>query len=197
MTNLVRTIRLRDLLYLFVGSVIGSGIFLSPGLILRQVNGSVGLSMMVWVAGGVMSLLGALTYAELAAANPEAGGLYCYIRDGFGRLPAFLYGWCLFLVISAATIAALARAFARYLSEVIPLTPMESNAAAVLMIAVVTVVNVRGTRQSSDLQNWTTLVKGGLVAVLSVVLLTLGKHGGEIIPAVGTQIHGLSLFSSF
>jgi len=83
MPALIRTLRLRDLLFLFIGSVIGSGIFLSPGLILRQVNGSVGLSMLVWVAGGVMSLLGALTYAELAAANPEAGGLYCYIRDGF------------------------------------------------------------------------------------------------------------------
>ena len=177
MPTLVRTLRLRDLLFLFIGSVIGSGIFLSPGLILRQVNGSVGLSMLVWVAGGVMSLLGALTYAELAAANPEAGGLYCYIRDGFGRLPAFLYGWCLFLVISAATIAALARAFSRYLAEVIPLTATQSSIAAVLMIAVVTFVNVRGTRQGSDLQNWTTLVKAGLVIVLSIVLFALGKHG--------------------
>ena len=107
MTNLVRTLRLRDILLLFIGSVIGSGIFLTPGLILKQVHGSAGLAMLAWVAGGVMSLLGALTYAELATANPEAGGLYCFIRDGFGRLPAFLYGWCLFLVISSATIAAL------------------------------------------------------------------------------------------
>jgi len=197
MPALIRTLRLRDLLFLFIGSVIGSGIFLSPGLILRQVNGSVALSMLVWIAGGAMSLLGALTYAELAAANPEAGGLYCYIRDGFGRLPAFLYGWCLFLVISAATIAALARAFSQYLAEVVPLSAMQANLAAVLMIAVVTVVNVRGTRQSSDLQNWTTLVKAGLVVVLSVVLLALGKHGGEIIPAASTQLHGTKLFSNF
>jgi basic amino acid/polyamine antiporter, APA family len=197
MTTLIRTLRLRDLLLLFVGSVIGSGIFLSPGLILLQVHGSVGLSMLVWVAGGVMSLLGALTYAELAATNPEAGGLYCYIRDGFGRLPAFLYGWCLFLVISAATVAALARAFAQYFAEVVSLTAWESSAVAVAMIAVVMVVNVRGTRQSSDLQNWTTLVKGGLVIVLSVVLLLFGGHGGEIPPAVGATLHGLNLFSSF
>ncbi len=73
-------------------------------------------------------MLGALTYAELAAANPEAGGLYCYIRDGFGRAPAFLYGWCLFLVIASGTNAALARAFSRYLSEIIPLSPMGSTA---------------------------------------------------------------------
>ena len=116
--RLSRTLRQKDLLLLFVGSVIGSGIFITPGLILRQLGGSVGFSLLVWLAGGVLSLLGALTYAELAAANPEAGGLYCYIRDGFGRLPAFLYGWSLFLVIASATIGALAHAFTSYLREI-------------------------------------------------------------------------------
>jgi APA family basic amino acid/polyamine antiporter len=197
MPSLIRTLRLRDILLLFIGSVIGSGIFLTPGLILKQVHGSVGLAMLVWVAGGVMSLLGALTYAELAAANPEAGGLYCFIRDGFGRLPAFLYGWCLFLVISSATIAALARAFTRYLTEIVPLSPVGSMIAAVVMIAVVAAVNVRGTRQSSDLQNWTTLIKAGLVLVLSAVLLALGKHAGEVQAASGTSLRGFELFSSF
>src|SRR5207253_10534532 len=167
MTNLVRTIRLRDLLYLFVGSVIGSGIFIAPGLILRQVHGSVALSLLVWIVGGGLSLLGALTYAELAAANPEAGGLYCYIRDGFGALPAFLYGWCLFLVIASGSVAALARAFSEYLARVIPISPVEQTIAAVVMIGVVTVINVWGTRKSSDLQNWTTLVKMGIIVILS------------------------------
>ena len=74
------------MLLLFVGSVIGSGSFLTPGLIQKQVGGAVGWSLLVWLFGGVLSLLGALTCAELPAANPEAGGLYCYIRDGFGRL---------------------------------------------------------------------------------------------------------------
>src|SRR5438093_3741176 len=123
MPELIRTLRLRDLLLLFIGSVIGSGIFRTPGPILRQVGGSVGLSLLVWVMGGVLSLLGALTYAELSAANPEAGGLYCYIRDGFGRLPAFLYGWSLLLIIASATIAALAHAFTNYLKEIVPLSP--------------------------------------------------------------------------
>ena len=91
MPPLLRTLRQRDLFYLFIGSVIGSGIFLTPGLVLEQLNGSVGFSLLAWLFGGVLSLLGALTYAELAAANPEAGGLYCFIRDGFGRLPAFLW----------------------------------------------------------------------------------------------------------
>src|SRR5271167_9158 len=125
--ELSRTLRERDLLFLFVGSVIGSGIFITPGLILRQLGGSVGYSLLVWLVGGVLSLLGALTYAELAAANPEAGGLYCYIRDGFGRLPAFLYGWCLFLVIASATIAALAHAFTKYLQEIIALTSLQEG----------------------------------------------------------------------
>ena len=84
-SELSRTLRERDLLLLFIGSVIGSGIFLTPGLIQREVGGAASWALLVWLFGGGLSLLGALTYAELAAANPEAGGLYCYIRDGFGR----------------------------------------------------------------------------------------------------------------
>jgi len=197
MSELVRTLRLRDLLLLFIGSVIGSGIFLTPGLIFRQLDGSVGLSLLVWLAGGVLSLLGALTYAELAACNPEAGGLYCFIRDAFGRLPAFLYGWCLFLVVASGSVAALARAFSRYLAEILPLSPLASTMVAVAMIAVVTVVNIWGTRKSADLQNWTTLVKVGIIVVLSIVLLALGHHAREIPSAIGPTQRGLSLFSNF
>ena len=197
MTALVRTLRQSDLLLLFIGSVIGSGIFLTPGLILRQLNGSVGFSLLVWVVGGILSLLGALTYAELSATNPEAGGLYCFIRDGFGRMAAFLYGWSLFLVIASGTIAALARAFTRYLAEIIPLSATGATFVSVLMIAVVTAVNVWGTRKSSDLQNWTTLIKTLLIVVLSGFLLSLGHHGGELASATGTTQGGSTLLSSF
>jgi APA family basic amino acid/polyamine antiporter len=197
MSSLSRTLRPRDLLLLFIGSVIGSGIFLTPGLILRQLNGSVGAASLVWIVGGVLSLLGALTYAELSATNPEAGGLYCFIRDGFGRIPAFLYGWSLFLVIASGTIAALAHAFTRYLAEVIPFPTAATKFIAVAMIAVVTAVNVWGTRKSSDLQNWTTLIKALAVVVLSVVLLALGHHAHEIPAALPATQHGSALFSSF
>jgi basic amino acid/polyamine antiporter, APA family len=197
MTPLVRTLNQRDLFLLFIGSVIGSGIFLTPGLILRQVDGSVGLALLVWIFGGVLSLLGALTYAELVAANPEAGGLYCFIRDAFGRIPAFLYGWCLFAVIASGSIAALARAFTRYFSEIIPLSAVGSTIVAVLMIAVVTAVNVWGTRKSSDLQNWTTLIKAGLVLLLSAVLFSLGKHAADVPRAFGSTQHGVTLLSGF
>src|ERR1700726_5295485 len=197
MPRLLRTLGLRDLFLLFIGSVIGSGIFLTPGLILRRVDGSVGLSLLVWLFGGILSLLGALTYAELAAANPEAGGLYCYIRDGFGRAPAFLYGWCLFLIIASGTIAALARAFTRYLAEIIPFSSIASTIVGVAMIALVTAVNVWGTRKSSDLQNWTTLTKVGMVAILSAVLLSMGHHAADLPRALGTSQHGFSLVSNF
>jgi basic amino acid/polyamine antiporter, APA family len=195
--SLLRTLRQRDLFLLFIGSVIGSGVFLTPGLILRQLDGSVGYSSLVWIIGGILSLLGALTYAELAAANPEAGGLYVFIRDGFGRMPAFLYGWCLFLVIASGSVAALARAFTRYLAEIIPLRPIEATFASVAMIAVVTAVNVWGTRQSSDLQNWTTLVKVGIIVVLSAVLLSLGRHAHEIPVTIESSQTGFTLLSSF
>jgi APA family basic amino acid/polyamine antiporter len=197
MPPLLRTLSLRDLFLLFIGSVIGSGIFLTPGLIFRQLDGSVGLALLVWVAGGVLSLLGALTYAELAAANPEAGGLYCYIRDGFGRIPAFLYGWCLFLVIASGSIAALARAFTRYLAEIVPLSATGTTIVSVVMIGVVTAVNVWGTRKSSDLQNWTTLIKAALIVLLSAVLLSLGHHAGDLPAALGTTQKGFSLLSNF
>src|SRR6266705_1996051 len=94
-----RTLGLKDLILLIIGTVIGSGIFIVPGAVLRQTNGSISLAMLVWVAGGILSLLGAFTYGELSAMNPKAGGLYIFIRDGFGSLPAFLYGWTLFFVI--------------------------------------------------------------------------------------------------
>ena len=197
MIELVRTLRLRDLFLLFIGSVIGSGIFRTPGPILRQVGGSVGIAMLVWIVGGVLSLLGALTYAELAAANPEAGGLYCYIRDGFGRASAFLYGWCLFLVIASGSVAALARAFSEYFARIFPVSQIMQTFVAVLVIAFVTAVNVWGTRKSSDLQNWTTLVKAGVIVILSAVLLSLGHHAKEVLPAMGVTQHDASLFSSF
>jgi basic amino acid/polyamine antiporter, APA family len=174
--TLERTLGLRDLTMLVIGGVIGSGIFLVPGAIQRQVGGSVGLAMLVWVAGGLLSLVGALTYGELAAMKPEAGGLYVYIRDCFGRLPAFLYGWTLFLVIATGGIATLAVAFSAYLGNIAPLTPFATKLAAIAMVGVITVVNIYGTRESSDLQNWTTYIKIALILGMSAVLLALG-HG--------------------
>ncbi|HXW17540.1 MAG TPA: amino acid permease, partial [Candidatus Acidoferrales bacterium] len=172
---------------------------LVPGSILRQLNGSVGLGLLVWITGGFLSLLGALTYGELAAMKPEAGGVYVYIRDCFGPLPAFLYGWMLFLVGASGSVATLAVAFSVYLRQIVPLTPLAGKAAAVAMIAVVTAANVRGTRESADLQNWTTILKIAAILALSAVLLVLGRGyagmrlGEDFWPAHASR----SLFSAF
>jgi len=132
MTNLVRTIRLRDLLYLFVGSVIGSGIFIAPGLILRQVHGSVALSLLVWIVGGGLSLLGALTYAEWAAANPEAGGSIVYPR-WIWRATGVPVRLVPVRRDRKRNHRALARAFTKYLNEIVQLGEWQSNAISIGM----------------------------------------------------------------
>src|SRR5438034_8741343 len=169
-TTLERTLGLRDLILLIIGTVIGSGIFIVPGAVLRQTNGSISLAMLVWLAGGILSLLGALTYGELSAMNPKAGGLYIFIRDGFGSLPAFLYGWTLFFVISSGSAATLAVAFSSYLGELVPLSPLVAKLAAIAMIVIVTVVNVIGTRESANLQDWATAIKVAAILVMSAIL---------------------------
>jgi basic amino acid/polyamine antiporter, APA family len=161
---------------MIIGTVIGSGIFLVPGTVLKSLGNSVPLAAFVWLAGGVLSLLGALTYGELSAMRPRAGGLYVYIRDCFGALPAFLFGWTFFLVISAGTVATLAVAFANYLGEFIPLSPWVAKATSVLVILVITIVNIRGTRQSANLTNITTLFKVTVIVALGIVLWKFGTH---------------------
>src|SRR2546426_344934 len=128
--TLARTLGLRDLILIVVGTVIGSGIFTVPGAVLRQTEGDVGVALLVWLLGGALSLVGALAYGELGAMLPEAGGGYVYIREAFGRLPAFLLGWTLFLVIGTGSMATLAVAFSNYLGQFVALGPGQTNVAA-------------------------------------------------------------------
>src|SRR4051812_596170 len=183
---LARVLGFRDIVLLIIGTVIGSGIFLVPGAVLRPLGNSVVLAMSVWITGGVLSLLGALTYGELSAMKPEAGGLYVYIRDCFGPLLAFLFGWTLFFVISAGSVATLAVAFSGYLKEFIPLNAVTAKLVSVLVIAVIAAINVRSTRGSADLQNVTTAIKVGAILLMGGALLFLGKHsalgGGTSLP---------------
>jgi basic amino acid/polyamine antiporter, APA family len=173
-TGLRRSLGFTDLVLITIGTVIGSGIFLVPSIVLRQTGASTGLALAVWAVAGVLSLLGALTYAELGAMHPEAGGLYTYIRDAFGPLAAFLYGWTAFVVISSGSVATLAVAFAGYLGQVLPTGNVPPQVIAVLVIAVVTGLNVRGTKKSAAVQNWTTAAKVGALLVLSATLILRG-----------------------
>src|SRR5574341_2026519 len=122
-TDFVKAISRLDATALVVGSMIGSGIFIVSAQILRAVHAP-GLLLVVWGISGVVTLLGAITYGELAAMFPKAGGQYVYLREGISPLFGFLYGWTLFAVIQTGTIAAVAVAFARFTSVFVPgLTP--------------------------------------------------------------------------
>ena len=197
MTKLARVLGFRDLTLLTIGSVIGSGIFLVPGGVLEQSGGRIGPAMMVWLVGGVLSLLGALTYGELSAVNPKAGGIYVHLHECFGPLPAFMFGWTLFFAMNGGTVATLAVAFSTTLSQMIPLSPEMSKVVAVSMIVVLTLVNIKGTRESADLQNWTTGIKVGALLVMSVALLALGNGFSSSTEAVWPAEFSGSLASGF
>jgi APA family basic amino acid/polyamine antiporter len=187
--TLRRTLGFTDLVMLTLGTVIGSGIFLVPGVVLRQTESWVGVALLVWVVGGVLSFLGALTYAELGAMHPDAGGLYSYIRDAFGPLLAFLYGWASFFVIASGSVATLAVAFSTYLGQILPITPVVAKLISVAVIIVITVVNVRGTRGSATVENWTTSAKVGALFLLSLALIAMGhgwRNPGPLWPATFT-----------
>src|SRR5215831_19195500 len=108
-----------------VGTIIGSGIFLVPAEMMQAV-GSARLVYLAWIIGGVLSLAGALTYAELGAMKPQAGGEYVYIRDAYGPLPAFLYAWTWFMIAKPASIATITAGFVRILSSFGPLHFLDS-----------------------------------------------------------------------
>jgi APA family basic amino acid/polyamine antiporter len=192
---------MRDLVLMIIGTVIGSGIFLVPGTIMRDVGNSVTLALGVWLAGGILSLLGALTFGELSAMKPRAGGLYVFIRDCFGPFPAFLFGWTMFFVISSGSIATLAVAFGNYLGEFVQLSRLGSTVVAVLVILVITAINIRGTRQSADLISVTTAIKVFAILLFSSILLWYGKipvfgnSNTENHPGSGLSGFGLAMIS--
>jgi APA family basic amino acid/polyamine antiporter len=173
-TELRRTLGLLDLTFIAIGTVIGSGIFLVPGVVLRETGTQTGPALLVWVAAGVLSYLGALTYAEMGAMKPDAGGLYTYIRDAFGPLPAFLYGWTSFFVIASGSVATLAVAFSGYFSEFVPVGGIGARLISIGVIAAIAAINVRGTRNSATMQNWTTGAKVAGLLALSIGMIALG-----------------------
>ena len=182
--TLARTLGTRDLTLLVVGNVIGSGIFLVPSSVLAQSGESVPIATAVWLVGGILSLLGALSYAELGAmeGTGSGGGLYAFIRDGFGPFPAFLYGWTLFFVIGAGTIATLSVAAANYMTQFMPMTAIQKDIVAVTLIVLMATINVRGTRGSATVQNVATVIKVLAILGMSGVMFALGD-GKSVVAA--------------
>lgn len=170
-SGLPRVLGLGDAVMIVVGSIIGSGIFLKPGIVAKELPGSFGLILLVWIGVGLVTLCGALALAELAAMLPHAGGPYVYLREAFGRLPAFLWGWTEFWIIRTASIGALAQASVEHLNKVAPLGRRELEGVAIAIIVGLAILNIVGTRWGARVQNVTVVIKVGLLA--GIILLPL------------------------
>ena len=171
-TDLKRELTLFDAIMINAGTMIASAVFIVPATVAASVHGSV-LITAVWVIGGTVSLLGALSIAELSAMYPEAGGQYAYLREAYGKVWAFLYGWSNFAVINTASIAAIAVGFARYLGFFTPLSETAIRIIAILSIVALTLLNCRGVRIGATTQNVFTILKIGALFALIVTSFVL------------------------
>ncbi|HEY0515249.1 MAG TPA: amino acid permease [Thermoanaerobaculia bacterium] len=197
-TGFVRELGLRDSTMIVAGSMIGSGIFIVPAEISRQV-GSAGWLLMVWVVTGLLTIAAALSYGELAAMMPKAGGQYVYLREAYSPLWGFLYGWTVFLVIQTGTIAAVAVGFARFLGVLVPaisptawiVKPIDisqkyalslslQQLVAILLLIFLTWLNTRGIKLGKIIQNTFTSAKTLSLIVLIVLGIFVGRNAGAI-----------------
>lgn len=172
-TGLIKAITLWDGVAVVVGGVIGSGIFLVPRSVSEQVTSLLAV-LLVWFLGGLLSLAGALSLAELGGALPRTGGLYVYLRECYGNWAGFLYGWALITMINSGTIATLGVAFSLYCARILPLGFFSQKVIGIASILVLTWVNYRGVRLGTRVQNIFTLAKVAGLATVILVLLSLG-----------------------
>ncbi len=201
-TELNRTLGLYSAATIVAGSMIGSGIFLTTPMVARQVE-TTGLMILVWILTAILTILGATSYGKLAAHLPEAGGQYVFLREAWGKVPAFLYGWVFFWVIQTGFLAAVAVAFSRYVGVLVPSLinmdalfmmpfdlPMTSEKLlAVVCLIVLTVFNSFGVHYGALLQNFFTSLKVLGLLLLIILGLALGQNlmGG----GMESQAHAL------
>lgn len=169
-----------------IGGIIGASIMLAPSLVARQA-GAPGLSLMMWLLGGVVALTGALCIAELSAAMPETGGTYVFLKRAYPGTPIpFLFGWTMFFAYTSSAIAAVATAAALYggyfLAKVMPYGTWERRLVAVAVIAAITILNYVGVRQAGKTQTVFTALKLALIAFVVIVCLGFAPHMGGITP---------------
>ena len=182
---------------IIVGSMIGSGIFIAPSIMAEYIA-SPGVWLGLWFSGGALTLLGALSYAELSAMMPRAGGQYVFLREAFGSRIAFLYGWTFFLVIQTGFNAAVAIAFAKFLGgvglrageadivlSIGPFAISRAQIVAVFVIALLTWVNERGLREGALVQNVFTVMKVGAIALLALVAFGSGQGSTDHFASTG------------
>ena len=182
-TGLARRLGLVDATLLVMGGIVGSGIFINPYVVARQVGTST-LILGAWMLGGLIALAGALVYAELASIRPSVGGQYAYLREAFHPGVAFVYGWVLLLVTQSGGMAAVAITFARYCRERLPQAPAEPVLATLARVGL-RAVNCRGVRAGSDVQSLLMVLKtAAIVALVAVGFLSGGAPPAGMAPVL-------------
>jgi len=192
--KLPRVLGLVSVVGIVVGTMIGSGIFIVPATVAADLKSPL-LMLAVWVVGGVLSFFGALSLSELGAAYPQAGGMYVYLREAYGSLVAFLFGWTLFLIIDSGSMATLAVAFSsKYLPQFVNLSGPGTKIVAVLLIFFLAVINYLGVRLGAFVQNLFTLIKLAalLIVIGTVFLFAQGSVSHLRAPASASPISGLA-----
>ncbi len=172
--QLPRVLGLYSAVFVVVGSVIGSGVFLKANKIASALPDFTSI-ISVWVLVGIVTLCGSLALAELAAMFPHAGGTYVYLREAYGRLPAFLWGWTEFWIIRTGSVGALSCATVIYLNQVVPISMAMQEALAILIVVGLAIVNVVGTRWGAGMQNVTTMIKVGFLGAIILLPWLMGQ----------------------
>lgn len=185
-TLLPRRLGLISAIAVLIGSTIGTGIFRSPAGIAAKVPDE-GLYLLLWALGGFFSLCGALTLAELAGALPHTGGVFVYLREGWGKLPAFLFGWSELTIIRASALGAVATVFAEYMLRLLRIENQSAvhyvAAGAILLVAV---FNILGVQKGAIVQNLTTAGKYGALVILVLAAFLIGGNNPAPVQAVET-----------
>ncbi len=179
---LARRLGLFDATMIVMGGIIGAGIFVNPAVVARSVHTPL-LVLGAWLSGGMIALIGAFVYAELAALRPRVGGQYAYLRDAYHPIVAFLYGWTLLLVVQTGGMAGAAIIFGRYFCELFGLSISE-QVVAILALAILTGVNCLGVRAGSNVQSALMIIK--LVAI--VLLIGVGCFGPVKTNSAGVEL---------
>lgn len=194
-TELKREMGLFSAVSIIAGIMIGSGIFFIGSFVLQRSNKAPGFSILVWLAGGIVSLLAGLCYAELGAAMPRSGGAYVYLREAYGPLVGFLSGWTFFLVGASGSIAALAVGLGTYFSNLYHLSPLAIKMFAVVVIIFLTAINCLGIKFGSLIQN--IFMIGKLIPILIIIALglALGHQHPQMTMSPGTGSTFLGTFA--
>ena len=197
-TLLKKQISLFSLTMIAIGSSIGSGIFRTPSEIARYLP-SEGLMLLVWMFGGIIAICGALTFAKIAENFSRVGGFYVYLKEAYGELPAFLYGWSMLIVINTGSLAALSLVFTSYLKVFIPISESMELVIAIVSIALLTLMNILGVKFGSLFASIFTSAK--LLGIISVIFIGIIFGTNPDVNFINTNFeqnaNNLSLISAF